>query len=201
MLFTKARLIETATAETGIVGPMRKDAASRRLRESAAKATSSDSYDIFLSHARLDSDIVFAVKRQLEQHGCSVYVDWLDDPQLDRSQVTSATAKVLRERIGQCNGLVYVASENSQYSSWMPWELGYADGFAGKVAIFPVVDQDEDEYRGIEYLGLYPYIDLYGDNRTGKSILWVNRPKSRKIYAPFVSWLRGKTEIKERTPW
>lgn len=201
MLFTKGRLIETARDEVGVGSAVLKAVASKVLREAAAKATATDTFDIFLSHARLDADIVFAVGRALERHGCSVYVDWLDDPELDRSDVTATTAEVLRERIAQCNGLVYVASENSPSSAWMPWELGYADGFGRKVAIFPIVERDEDEYKGVEYLGLYPYVDLFRQEGTQKNILWVNQPRSRKLYAPFVEWLRGKVQIRERTPW
>jgi hypothetical protein len=42
----------------------------------------------------------------------------------------------------------------------MPWELGYFDGFKGKVAILPVVEGNvnTDAFTGQEYLGLYPYV-------------------------------------------
>ena len=47
----------------------------------------------------------------------------------------------------------------------MPWELGYFDALKQKVAILPLVNKSDDEYKGQEYLGLYPCIHKgwYGD--------------------------------------
>ena len=74
--------------------------AERILRE--ARQTSATSFDVFLSHAKLDAQLVLGVKTVLERSGQSVYIDWLDDPQLDRSSVTPATAERLRNRMRQC---------------------------------------------------------------------------------------------------
>ena len=42
----------------------------------------------------------------------------------------------------------------------MPWELGYFDGFKpGFVCILPLVQQYDSEFKGHEYLGLYPTIE------------------------------------------
>lgn len=78
------------------------------------------------------------------------------------------TATVLRQRMRQSKSLIYLSSDNSSSSKWMPWELGYFDGFMPDgVAIMPVLDSQTDTFKGQEYLGLYPIIqkDTYKDGR------------------------------------
>jgi hypothetical protein len=42
----------------------------------------------------------------------------------------------------------------------MPWELGYFDGFKPMfVWILPLVMDYDSEFKGQEYLGLYPTVD------------------------------------------
>lgn len=56
-------------------------------------------------------------------------------------------------RVSSC--LAYVHSANASESVWMPWELGYFDGFKpGFVWIVPLVEKSDKEYEGQEYLGL-----------------------------------------------
>lgn len=129
----------------------------RALRESVSAARDTDRFDIFLSHSSKDADLVRGVKLILEGLGFTVYVDWATDPQLDRANVTKATAALLRKRMGQCNSLLFAATENAPSSKWMPWELGYFDGLKlGNVAVMPLTDRPDETFRGQEYLGLYP---------------------------------------------
>lgn len=44
-------------------------------------------FDIFLSHSIKDRELVYGVKVLLEEMHYSVYVDWVDDEQLDRERV------------------------------------------------------------------------------------------------------------------
>src|SRR5947209_3205334 len=53
------------------------------------------SYDIFLSHSTNDAELVTGMKLTLEDLGYTVYVDWIEDPNLDRSNVTKETALLL----------------------------------------------------------------------------------------------------------
>jgi hypothetical protein len=115
-------------------------------------------YDIFLSHSSQDARIIWGIKNELEARGNSVYVDWIDDAQLDRSRVTKETANLLRQRMKRCSSLIYVFTSNAKQSKWMPWELGYFDGFRGKVAVLPVLDSMTDTYIGVEFVGLYPVV-------------------------------------------
>jgi len=128
--------------------------------ESNQKFESEDKeYDIFLSHSKIDEKLVLGIKSNLEEMGYSVYIDWIEDKQLDRSQVTKNTAQTLKNRMNKSKSLIFVTTENSVRSIWMPWELGYFDGYKGKVAILPIKKSDTDtEYKGQEYLGIYPYV-------------------------------------------
>jgi len=87
-------------------------------------------------------------------------VDWIEDPAMDRTKVKTTTAEVLRERMRSAASLVYVHSANASDSVWMPWELGYFDGFKPTyVWVLPLVVASDSEFRGQEYLGLYPTVD------------------------------------------
>src|SRR5690554_6574395 len=124
----------------------------------SAKAT--DSFDVFLSHSSKDADLVLGVMALLEDQGLKVYVDWHSDPQANRENVTAETAELLRIRMKQSKSLIYIATENSSGSKWMPWELGYFDAFSnGTVAILPLLDSASDSFKGQEYLGIYPVVN------------------------------------------
>jgi len=151
--------------------------------------TARTSFDIFLSHSRLDGEIVLGVKTVLEGLGQTVYVDWVDDPHLDRRNVTPATAHKLRIRMRQSKSLFYVHSGNASTSRWMPWELGYFDGFNGSVAILPLVQSSlQTTYKGEEYLGLYPYVDV-----TGGTIYIHRNPQE---YAKVSTWREAADKLR-----
>jgi hypothetical protein len=154
------------------------DLAESELRKSA-QAPLTRRFDLFLSHSIGDAEVILGVKELLETEGLSVYVDWVVDPQLDRRKVTPATAARLRERMNRCGYLLYASSSSSSNSKWMPWELGYFDGRRGRVGILPVVASAGAGFAGVEYLGLYPRVELaevgggrrrfgiYSSDRTG----------------------------------
>jgi len=150
--------------------------ANRILVEAAKSFGTARAYDIFLSHSYADAAVILGLKTKLEDFGFSVYVDWLEDSELDRSSVSPATAAILRERMRACRSFLYASSPNAISSKWMPWELGFFDGHNGKVAIVPIVDTPRASFVGQEYLGLYPYVDE--DKATdGRLYLWINRGK------------------------
>ena len=153
------RIAEARAAAQSATTRVQKSA-STVLREEARAASYRSSFDVFLSHSFDDAEVILGVKKILESLGLSVYVDWIDDATLDRSTVTSSTAKVLRERLRSSTSLVYAHSENATNSKWMPWELGYFDGFRPKfVWILPLVTSYDSEFKGQEYIGIYPTID------------------------------------------
>lgn len=134
--------------------------AQRILKEEANTARTS--FDIFLSHSKMDEKYVLGAKRILEEKGFTVYVDWIDDPQLDRSYVNKRTADYLRKRMKQCKLLFYLHTKNASLSKWCPWELGFFDGQTGsaeRTFVFPLVHSGES-FKGQEYLELYPIVDI-----------------------------------------
>lgn len=159
------------------------------LNESVSSFNKFKTYDIFLSHSSKDSELILGVKATLEDMNYSVYVDWVDDPQLNRANVNEATADLLRERMDASKSLFYVTTENAESSKWMPWECGYFDGVKEKVAILPIKQYSfNNEYIGQEYLGLYPYC-LKQDNTLNQPRLWVY--KSKEYYLVYEDWLKA----------
>ena len=163
------------------------------LNENAAIFAKRKKYDVFLSHSYLDKELVYKLVEIFNEAGYSVYVDWMIDKQLDRSQVDAETAQTLRERMKDCKGLAYVATSNITLSKWCPWELGYVDGNKnGRCAILPNIKNNGDAFKGQEYLGLYPYIDYETTRQTGKYDFWVNDPKEVNKYKRLRAWLDGE---------
>lgn len=138
---------------------MTQKTASQILTE-ATQASASETFDIFLSHCLKDADQILGVKAYLEEQGQKVYVDWIVDPQLSRERVTAATADKLRQRMRASQSMIFATSDSSPSSKWMPWELGYFDGFRnGRVAVLPIVAAPNATFAGQEYLGLYPKVE------------------------------------------
>ena len=164
--------------------------ADRKLNEVANSFSSNKSYDIFLSHSVRDAPAILALTRFIESQGFSVYVDWIVDKQLDRSNVTTSTAEVVRQRLKSCKSFLMALTSNSTKSSWVQWELGLADGQKnGKVAIVPLVrdnDSNPNFYKQ-EYLGLYPYIDYAGNS------IYVNGNK----YVSLKEWLNKSDPLRD----
>lgn len=162
-LFSKRDLINRA--DSVIQKGYFSKTASTILNESYNSFNQFKTYDIFLSHSYQDAKVILGLKGTLEDMGYEVYVDWIEDKQLDRGQVNAETANQLRHRMRNCKSLFFATSNNSSDSKWMPWELGYFDGFRRKVAILPINDSayKQNTFEGQEYLGLYDYvIENYG---------------------------------------
>jgi hypothetical protein len=163
--------ISEARAAARAALPLQKRAG-QILSEQARAFDAAERYDIFLSHSVDDAEIIYGVKKMIQALNLTVYVDWIEDAQMDRTKVTAKTAAVLRKRMKTCSSLVYAHSANSPSSAWMPWELGYFDGFRPRhVWILPLVSDYDSEFKDQEYLGLYPPVEklsnLAGRTRLG----------------------------------
>jgi hypothetical protein len=168
--------------------------ASSILEERVQKQETVAGHSIFLSHAFDDKDLILGVALTLEDLGYTVYLDWRDDPSLDRKNINRKTALRLRERMRNSKCLFFATTENTSNSRWMPWELGFKDGQSNRSAILPIKESRPDNYKGQEYLSLYPYITQQRSNKEEEK-LWVHW--SATCYVDLVSWLSG-TEPYER---
>lgn len=169
--------------------------ASVLLSEARVAQEHKSSFDVFLSHSFKDAQMILGVYARLVSEGLAVYVDWIVDPQLERGAVNSATAEQVRSRMRQSKALVYAHSLNSPDSKWMPWELGYFDGFRSTVAVLPISNTGNGSLSGVEYLSLYPYIDITGTS------LWINRGQAtdRLFGSPMSSVKSLRTWLSERS--
>jgi len=160
-------------------------------------------FDVFLSHSSLDAEVISGVKGILDGHGLSVYVDWIVDDELDRMNVTIQTAEKLRERMRHSSSLIFATSDSSPDSKWMPWELGYFDGFRpGHVAVLPLVPTASSHFAGQEYVGLYPDIEVVAlpSRREGLGIRITTGSKSGSTVSVArlpIDQITTKTEVRE----
>ena len=166
---------ETTQYRTG------KQRALKALEEISRGFSTAKKYDVFLAHSKRDEVTIYQLYLELLSRGYRPYVDWINDPLLDRTKVSPATANVLRERIRACDTLLMAYSSNSVQSFWVQWELGYGDGAkGGRVAILPIEEAGaQANFHRQEYLGLYPHVDivdvsLYVNGTANKSKSFAN---------------------------
>jgi hypothetical protein len=157
----------------------------------SARQSKPTTYDIFLSHSFLDKSEVKGLYLELTSYGYSVYVDWIVDPQLDRSNVTKASAELIRNRMKSSKSLLLAISTNADLSKWIPWELGFVDGNTNKCAIIPVSKEriPPKAFKGKEYLKLYPFIKKHPLENQTKGSLWVI--ESEYKYSLFKKWFES----------
>ena len=181
MILTETRIIQAA-----------EEAKRQRLDESyrnnSMRFDSDQIYDLFISHSFKDRDIVIGLSYLFDKAGYRVYIDWIDDSNLDRKNVTQETAKIIRNRIKKSIGLSYVSTTNSVSSKWCPWELGVGDGMHGKVCILPIMSSP---FNGQEYLGLYPYLEYEKVYNQSRYDFWVCDQKDQNKYQILRDWLKG----------
>ncbi len=188
--FTEAAIRARAQATT-----VRARKSAKAVLEEASVSPPTE-FDVFLSYSSQEpNEVILGVKETLKDYGLTAYVDKFDDPYLTPDNVTKATAETLRKRLRQSKSLLFLHSESSNVSKWMPWELGYFDGYRAKVGIFPVTKTALSKYVGQEYLGIYPYVGNAKDKQ-GQERLWIWETESK--YAVYNKWVKGNDEIKAR---
>ena len=158
------------------------------LLEHMQKQAGATQHDVFLSHAYDDKELILGVALSIEDLGFSVYLDWRDDPSLDRKNVTPQTAATLRARLTTSRCLFFSTTQHTGESKWMPWELGFKDGNNGRAAVLPISVHTTEAYQGQQYLGIYPYVTKQPDTNQNER-LWIRR--SRTCYVLFEEWIAG----------
>lgn len=158
---------------------------------------SEERFDIFLSHSFEDARDIFMLYQMLTMVGYSVFVDWIANPDTDHADVSKDAAEGLRQMMTRSTCLLFVVSENSGESKWMPWELGYSDGLHGRVAVLPLTEDNTDAETYApdqQYLALYPYVTLNANNQ-GSAELWVS--ESLDTFVSLNDWLIGTKPSKK----
>ena len=159
--------------------------------------SSDGSYDVFLSHSYLDKIQVLALVRLFNKHHFSVYVDWIEDNQLDRDHVNDKTANLLRERMKQSKSLSYLTTKNIENSKWCPWELGYFDGLKNsKCCILPIMEYGS-KFNGQEYLGLYPYLEYASHAGIDSGCDFYICNQKRTEFMRLREWIKGSTKFSQ----
>ncbi|UXT61383.1 hypothetical protein FY134_27180 (plasmid) [Agrobacterium fabrum] len=119
-----------------------------------------DRYDVFLSQAIKDEELVLGVYSMLtEDIGLRVFCDWIETSRSDHAATTSADADHIRRVMAVSTALLFIDSESANVSTWMSWEIGWFHGAKRRVCVLPIVRNEEDPYRGREFLGLYPAVE------------------------------------------
>ena len=134
-------------------------------RELRFFSDSTSAVKVFLSHKHEDKQVLLAIKKILEDCGAKPYVDWMD---CTMPPITDATtAKMLKEKIQNCQKFIFIATIASLGSPWCNWEIGFGDAYKfnkQSIAIFPVKEND-GTWKKNEYLQQYPVIE-YRDGTT-----------------------------------
>jgi hypothetical protein len=118
-------------------------------------------YDVFLSQTIRDREIVYGVYTILtEDLQLTVFCDWIEAPDIDRANVTPENARYVRDKMRRSDSLLFLDTVSADQSKWMCWELGWFDGANGHVGVLPVLHNASDPYRGREFLGLYPVVEI-----------------------------------------
>lgn len=158
------------------------------LHEYVTSCSDIKNHDVFLTHSIRDAELILGVKVLLNHYKYTVYIDWSEDPDVDKSKVAKDVADKLRKRMQCAKTLIYITTENIENFKWMPWQLGYFDGLREKVAILPIKDTILTSYHSKEYLSIYPYIARDNALNDDRLLLF----KDSKNYTSMESWLKTK---------
>lgn len=114
---------------------------------------------IFLCHSHLDKTIVEKITLLFKKVDYEIYVDWMDE---GLPKVTDKnTARLIRDKIGNCSRFLFLATSRALTSKWCDWELGIAYSLKEEkhIAMLPIYSQNGN-WKGSEYLGLYPEMEI-----------------------------------------
>ena len=188
MIVTESRL-RSLTPQVGIVTEAR--------AQIRYFSVSNHNLSVFLSHKHDELEHLERVRYLLEKLNTSVYVDWAD-PEMQHP-TNRKTAEALKDKIKKYDKFIFIASDAAIDSEWCNWEIGYGDAQkydTDKIALFPI-KQDDREWKGNEYLQLYPSIEYFdGTTRyiNTKEVIpegfYVKYRYNNNIIVPLWDWLK-----------
>jgi hypothetical protein len=173
------------------------------IRSFSARNEYSTKPTVFLSHKHDDLADLRGLVGLLESLGAKIYIDSMDNKM--PAQTCGDTAKRIKEVIKYCDKFILLATAKAIESYWCNWELGFGDThkYIRNIALLPIKEQSQYswEYKGNEYLQIYPQID-YRDGTTyyrngaliSKGYYIANPPDQNNttVITPLKDWLNSK---------
>ncbi|MDY4789749.1 MAG: toll/interleukin-1 receptor domain-containing protein [Bacteroidales bacterium] len=154
---------------------------------------------VFISHKHSDLEELRGYIGFFEkQYKVATYID-SEDPNMP-TYTSRETAEKIKDVIKSCNKFLLLATEDAIESKWCNWELGFGDAnkYLDNIAIIPIMKNSRRkyEYKGNEYLKLYPYVtyfdgsELYKDGgNVSKGYYVVTEDKKGDInIIPLLNW-------------
>ena len=177
----------------------------RKYNLSESRQTIHESYNfcnerkvtVFISHKHDDlEDLQDLIGFFEEKFDVQCYIDSRDPSMPDMT--SGKTARIIKERIKQCDKFILLATNRAIASKWCNWELGFGDAqkFKNHIALFPF-ERSYESFNGNEYMEIYPHIvkyfgdENYSDGTTIKAGYYVRiiNEDGSCIITPLEIWL------------
>lgn len=159
---------------------------------------------VFISHKHSDLQDVEELKgvmEILEDLGAKIYIDSMDNNM--PGHTCGDTAIRIKDVIKHCDKFLLIATEKAIESYWCNWELGIGDThkYIDHIAVLAIKEKGEydHEFKGNEYLQIYPSIDFYNGStyyRESTQLIsrgyYVCKPKNKeglRLILPLKDWL------------
>ena len=97
---------------------------------------------VFLSHKKIDREIALQVANYLISRSVPCYVDEFDPILQNTNDITST----IIQRVRDCTHLMAIVSSNTQYSWWVPFEIGVASEIEKRITSCKVGSISLPEY-------------------------------------------------------
>lgn len=140
------------------------------------------SFDVFISHAVSNADLVEELVHQLNKIGLVAFVDWKSDRQdLNRSKLSHYTPKALELRMKQSKCLILIRTKESILSPWVSWEIGYFSALGKKIAVLNFDSGHDNKNELIDAFPIAKLVDddlfIFSNDKKENVINWVNESK------------------------
>lgn len=127
------------------------------------------SFDVFISHSYLDSELVKIIKDELNKHSITIYCDWTSDNDfLRRNSANEYTKLVLKKRIEQSKIILFIqtknsiSNENHYLSEWIKMEISHAISLSKPVCCINMTNSNS-VFKNIPF--------MYTDNKISISTM------------------------------
>ena len=128
------------------------------LRERAS--TTRASFDIFLTHAKLDPELLLGILLLLEAAGLHVYVDWRDGMGVAQENLPSVSYENIFKKMARTSALFFAYRHDAVLPKSLPWELAHFKSSKHHVATIRFLKTVNRIGREPGFISLYPSVEL-----------------------------------------